>query len=147
LRISFKEPANVTTKSKGLMNRRRNTMRNKIWTLIAMACLAIVPIATAHAQRWPDDYERGIKPAGAASTAGATAGVMNTIPSGTVPMAVSNAAARSVGDQSGIKERSTRQTVKCTYAYSQAYGSCPKVDADSCSYAQSQAYGSCPKGQ
>jgi len=109
-------------------------MRNKIWTLVAMACLATIPVATAHAQM-------------SASTGATTVGVINTTPSTTVPMAVSNAATRTVGDQSGMKERSTRQTVKCTYAYSQAYGSCPKADADSCTYAQSQANASCPKGQ
>jgi hypothetical protein len=109
-------------------------MRNKVLILAAMACLAMIPMATAHAQM-------------TAGTGATTVGVINTTPSTTIPRAASNAATRTVGDQPGMKERSPLQTVKCTYAYSQAYGACPKAGENSCTYAQSQAYGSCPKGE
>jgi len=114
-------------------------MRNKIWILVTMTCLAIIPFATAQAQL-----------SAAPGTTAATAGVMNAIPSTTLPMAASNAATGTVSDKSGMKEHSkvaASPAVKCTYAYSQAYGSCPQATGNDCTYTHSQAYGSCPKGE
>jgi hypothetical protein len=117
-------------------------MREKIWVLVIIGCIATMPFTTAQAQK-----------SAAPSLGPATAAVINTMPATTVPMAVSNVASSTAGSQSGQKKgseaattTSARPKVTCTYADFQANGSCPAGSRTTCTYADFQANGSCPAG-
>jgi len=125
--------------------------KRMIWVLVTMAGLAIIPFATAQVQNL------------AVQSLGLPAvDVMNATPP---MMAVSQATDSTSGQQSEPAKSSkvlagpaAARTVRCTYAYYQAYGECPAdisygrqdlaLEQDVvCTYAYAQAYGSCPKGR